>query len=112
MVSEMADNGSTQQVEDLTPELSTVEAAEMLRVSKDTVLRLKRAGLLEYRNAAPPTSARPIFRFTLASVKAIRNTYTTDIPPEQQRREERRRKVRVGRRNTDNQARHFVVDDD
>lgn len=59
-------------------EVGTAEAAEILGVSKDTVLKLKAAGLLEYRNMAPPGSSRPIYTFTLRSVMALRTSYERD----------------------------------
>ena len=80
-------------IDELPPEVSTVEAAEILAVSKNTVLRLKRAGLLEFRNAAPPESARPIYRFTLESVPKLRTTYTTDVPAVPSPRKQKRHRV-------------------
>ena len=74
----------------LVEEVTTKEAAEILGVSKDTVLRLKKAGHLEYRDAATPGSSRSTFRFPLTSVLKIRTSYTTDIPPGKFRREENR----------------------
>ncbi|OAI45576.1 hypothetical protein AYO44_12810 [Planctomycetaceae bacterium SCGC AG-212-F19] len=65
---------------DLPEEVSTQQASEILGCSKHTVLRYMEAGLLEWRNAAPPTSARPVFRFTLRSVLAIRLGYQTGTP--------------------------------
>jgi hypothetical protein len=72
-------------------EVGTAEAADILGVSKDTVLKLKAAGLLEYRNMAPPGSSRPIYAFTLRSVMALRTGYeretpTPSMPSEPQRR--------------------------
>lgn len=80
----------------LPAEVSTAEAARILGVSKDTVLKLKEAGLLEYRNLAPPTSVRAVFRFLLASVLELRNSYQTDFPtppilPQPQRRRVRQK---------------------
>jgi len=61
-------------------EVSTAEAARILGVSKDTVLKLKVKGLLEYRIASPPGSCRPIFRFLLQSVLHLRTRYEADEP--------------------------------
>ena len=61
-------------------EVGTAEAAEILGVSKVTVLKLKAAGLLEYRNMAPPDSSRPVFAFTVRSVMELRTNYETDEP--------------------------------
>jgi predicted transcriptional regulator len=86
-------------IDELPPELSTDEAAKILAVSKDTVLRLKRAGLLEFRNTAPPESARPVYRYTLASVAKLRTTYTRDVPalptPRKQNHHHARRKPKT-----------------
>lgn len=65
---------------DLPSEISTAQVAKVLGVSKDTVLKLKAEGLLEYRNTAPPSSSRPVFAFSLPSVLAVRTTYQTDEP--------------------------------
>lgn len=74
------DGWSRQNYEDVEPpkEVGTAEAADILGVSKDTVLKLKAAGLLEYRNTAPPESSRPVFAFTLRSVMELRTAYTRD----------------------------------
>jgi len=79
---------------ELPKEVSTQEAAEILGVSKDTVLRLKKAGQLEYRNAAPPGSARPVYRFTLRSVVELRTTYTRDVPDVPEPRRQRQNRIR------------------
>ncbi len=67
-------------VSDLPKEVSTEEAATILGLSKDTVLKLRAAGLLEFRNAAPPGSSRPVYRFLLDSVVRLRTSYETDEP--------------------------------
>jgi hypothetical protein len=79
---------------ELPKEVSTAEAAHILGVSKDTVLKLKEAGLLEYRNLAPPTSIRGVFRFLLASVLELRNSYQTDFPTPMSLPQPQRRRVR------------------
>lgn len=79
---------------ELQKEVSTAEAARILGVSKDTVLKLKEAGLLEYRNMAPPTSIRAVFRFLLASVLELRNSYQTDFPTAPIPSQPQRRRVR------------------
>lgn len=63
----------------------------ILGVSKDTVLKLRAAGLLEFRNAAPPGSSRPVYRYPLESVVRLRTGYETDdltpaVPRERPRR--------------------------
>ena len=80
--------------EELPKEVSTAEAARILGVSKDTVLKLKEAGLLEYRNLAPPTSIRGVFRFLLASVLELRNNYQTDFPTPPSQTQPQRRRIR------------------
>jgi len=64
----------------LPSELSTEEVAQVLGCSKDTVLKLKQDGTLEYRNVAPMTGSRPVYRFTLESVRALRTSYSRDVP--------------------------------
>jgi excisionase family DNA binding protein len=78
----------------ITKEVSTAEAAKILGVSKDTVLKLKEAGLLEYRNMAPPGSSRPVFAFTLPSVMELRTSYERDEPTPRLPKEASRRQVR------------------
>lgn len=78
----------------LPEEVSTAQAARILGVSKDTVLKLKAAGLLEYRNLAPPTSIRGVFRFLLASVLELRSNYQTDFPAPPSLPQPQRRRVR------------------
>jgi hypothetical protein len=63
---------------DLPKEVSTKQAAQILGCSKDTLLAYKDAGLLEFRNLAPPTSSRPTFRFKLKSVLALRTNYEVE----------------------------------
>lgn len=76
--------------EDLPEELTTDRAAKLLGISKDTLLKLKDAGLLEYRNAAPPTSSRPVFRFKKESVTQLRTTYQKDVPLPRQEKPQNR----------------------
>src|SRR5208282_5089923 len=78
-------------IPELPEEVSTSAAARLLRCSKDTVLKYREAGLLEYRDMAPPGSSRPVFAFSLRSVIELRTTYEKDqpmprLPVEQQRR--------------------------
>ena len=65
---------------DLPEELSTQEAARVLGCCKHTVLQFQEEGLLEWRNAAPPSSQRPLFRFTLRSVLELRLAYQRGSP--------------------------------
>ena len=92
--------------DDLPPEVSTEAAAEILGCSKDTVLRFKSAGVLEWRNAAPPTSSRPVFKFTLESVKELRTAYERDEPIPTRPREQKRHRVKTG-----GKLKHFRYDD-
>jgi hypothetical protein len=96
-----------QNEEDLPGEVSTAEAARILDVSKDTVLRLKQDGLLEWRNCAPPSSIRPVYAFTRDSVMKLRTSYQVDqpaarTPPEPPRRTAKRQR----------QYKHLRLDDD
>jgi hypothetical protein len=88
-----AQNSGQLSLDGLPPEVSTAEAAKILGVSKDTVLKLKDDGMLEYRNAASPNSSRPIFLFSLQSVLAVRTTYRTDSPAPHQKSESPRRQA-------------------
>lgn len=90
------DGWSRQNYEDAEPpkEVGTAEAADILGVSKDTVLKLKAAGLLEYRNTAPPGSSRPVFAFTLRSVMELRTSYERDEPLPRRPHEPPRRRVK------------------
>jgi hypothetical protein len=90
---------------DLPREVSTADAARILGVTKDTVLKYKDAGMLEYRNMAPPSSSRPVFAFSLASVLKLRTTYGTDEPPPFRRREPTRRAVKGQRK-----RKHIIVE--
>lgn len=79
---------------ELPKEVSTEEAAAILGVSKDTVLKLRAEGLLEYRNAAPPGSSRPVYRYPQESVVRLRTAYETDEPTPAMPREQPRRVAR------------------
>ena len=79
-------------------EVSTAKAAMILGVSKDTVLRLKDAGLLEYRRTGTPDSCRPVFAFTLRSVLKLRTSYEQDIPMPRRPKESPRRRVKGERK--------------
>jgi len=85
-------------VSDLPREVSTEEAATILGLSKDTVLKLRAAGLLEFRNAAPPGSSRPVYRFLLESVVRLRTSYETDEPTPGIPRQPTRRAVKGKRK--------------
>ena len=85
-------------VSDLPKEVSTEEAATILGLSKDTVLKLRAAGQLEFRNAAPPGSSRPVYRFLLESVVRLRTSYETDEPTPEMPRQPIRRAVKGKRK--------------
>lgn len=87
-------------------EVSTAEAAKILGISKDTVLKLKSAGLLEYRNTGSPDSCRPVFAFTLRSVIELRTSYDRDSPVPRQRPDPPRRRVKGERK-----YKHLNLDD-
>jgi len=73
-------------------EVGTAEAAEILGVSKDTVLAYREKGLLPSRNLAPPGSSRPIFMFPLADVMKLRTGYDFEGPDDTPRPETTRRR--------------------
>ena len=106
-VQEAMDFTATKDENGLPREVSTREAARVLGVSKDTVLKLKAAGLLEYRNTAPPDSSRAVYRFRLASVVEFRMTYQADVPFPALPSQPKRRYVR-GRQQ--NQFKHLRLD--
>lgn len=90
----------------LAAEVSTKQAAKLLGCSKDTVLKLKDAGLLDYRNAAPPDSSRPVYRFSLLSIREFRNSHDSRPPQPSSERQPNRRARRVRQ-----SLRHFRYDD-
>ena len=98
VVSNDTENSVSQDEEDLPDEVSTEEAAKLLGVSKDTVLKFKQAGSLSYRNAAPPQSSRPVFRFSKDSVLSLRTDYQTDALPVKRQHQQKKtsRKARTG----------------
>jgi hypothetical protein len=91
VATEPQDYAATVDGSGLPREVSTGEAASILGVSKDTVLKLKEAGLLEYRNTGCPDSSRPVFAFALRSVVELRTTYDRDVPLPRQRPDPPRR---------------------
>lgn len=93
--------------EELPKEVSTAEAARILGVSKDTVLKMKAAGLLEYRNTCSPDSCRPVYAFSLRSVLELRTTYQRDNPPFHRPEAAHRHQVKGRRR-----YRNFTLRDD
>lgn len=93
--------------EELPKEVSTAEAARILGVSKDTVLELKKAGLLEYRNTGSPDSCRPVYAFSLRSVLEVRTTYQRDVPPYHRPEAPHRHQVKGKRK-----YKHFTLSDD
>jgi hypothetical protein len=63
---------------ELPEEVGTRVAAQILDVSKETVLKYRESGVLPARNAAPPGSSRPIYRFPLEAVVKLRTEYETE----------------------------------
>ena len=74
--------------------------AEILGVSKDTVLIYREKGLLPYRDIAPPGSTKPIYMYPLDAVVKMRTAYQTDQPAPRQQKEQPRRHVKGERRYT------------
>ena len=71
-----------------------------------TVLKLREAGVLPYRNAAPPGSARPVFRFPLDAVLNLRSSYRTEEPAPRAPKDHPRRRVKGDRK-----YKHLRLDD-
>jgi hypothetical protein len=82
----------------LPKEVSTAEAARILGVSKDTVLKLRGTGLLEYRNTGCPESSRPVFAFSLRSIIELRTSYERDSPLPRRPQGSARRRIKVERK--------------
>ena len=59
------------------PEIPLAQAASILGVDRKTVVKYLNAGLLEWRDIAPPGSSRPAFRLKLESVTRMRTSYRT-----------------------------------
>jgi hypothetical protein len=82
---------------DLPREVSTQEAAAILGCCKHTVLQYREEGLLEWRNTAPRSSTRPVYRFTLRSVLELRLGYQRGDPrPPRPPAEKKRRRPNAG----------------
>jgi hypothetical protein len=64
----------------LPEEVTTQQAAAILGCCKHTVLQYLADGLLEWRDVAPPSSNRPVFRLTLRSVLELRLAYRRANP--------------------------------
>ena len=74
------DAGALLQRLGLPEEVTTQQAAAILGCCKHTVLQYLADGLLEWRDVAPPSSNRPVFRLTLRSVLELRLAYRRDNP--------------------------------
>lgn len=92
---------------DLPQEVTTAQAAEILGVSKDTVLVYRARGLLPARNIAPPGSTKPIYMFPRDAVVSIRTTYDTEQPAPSQPREPTRRRMKG-----ENKYKHLRLDEE
>lgn len=76
------------------PELSRREAAAYLGVSIETLLEFQRAGLLRYRNASPPGSGKPRYRYPVADLdRLMQQGYRRDQPPPRNVPARRRKQV-------------------
>ena len=60
---------------DTVPELSLLEAAEILELDRRTVKKLIEQAVLSARIASPPTSKRPRYRIPAEEVIYLRNSY-------------------------------------
>jgi hypothetical protein len=62
-------------------ELSRREAAQYLGVSLDTLVELHRSGCLLFRDASPPGSARPLYRYAVKDLEEfIQSGYRRESP--------------------------------
>ena len=82
----------------LPEEVTSQEAATILGCCKHTVLQYLEEGLLEWRNIAPPSSDRPVYRFTLRSVTELRLGYQrgSPRPPRPNKAAEKTRRSKPG----------------
>jgi hypothetical protein len=92
---------------DLPTELSLREAAQVLGCDPKTVLRYIDDGMLQWRNAAPASSSRPIYKICSQSAIRLRTSYRqtgtrSDTPRRQKRRSSR---------SVPNKLRHITLDD-
>jgi hypothetical protein len=63
------------------PELSRQEAARYIGVSVDTLKTYQELGLIRYRNASPPGSGSPRYRYPLADLnRLMEQGYRRDAP--------------------------------
>lgn len=62
-------------------ELSRREAARFLGISLDTLVELHRSGCLLFRDASPPGSARPLYRYAVKDLEEfIQSGYRRESP--------------------------------
>lgn len=62
-------------------ELSRRDAARYLGISVETLLEFQRGGLLRYRNASPPGSGKPRYRYPVEDLdRLMREGYRRDTP--------------------------------
>jgi hypothetical protein len=74
------------------PELSRRDAARYLGVSVETLKELQQAGLFRYRNASPPGSGKPRYRYPIEDLdRFMRQGYCRDrprpVPPRRRRKQ-------------------------
>jgi hypothetical protein len=63
------------------PELPRREAARYLGVSVETLTQLQKVGLVRYRNASPPGSGKPRYRYPVEDLdRLMRQGYRRDLP--------------------------------
>ena len=72
---------SVQQQRVVPPELSSREAAQYIGVDVDTLHDIRKRGLVLYRNASPPGSGKPRYRFPVADLdRFMQQSYRRDLP--------------------------------
>jgi hypothetical protein len=63
------------------PELSHREAAQYIGVSGDTLTKFRQRGFIGYRNASPPGSGKPLYRYLVADLdRFMREGYRRNLP--------------------------------
>jgi hypothetical protein len=76
-------------------ELPRREAARYIGVGVDTLERLQKLGLLRYRNASPPGSGKPRYRYPVADLdRLIQHGYRRDLPQGKQTPHQARKRTR------------------
>jgi hypothetical protein len=72
---------STAETQVKPPELPHPEAARYIGVGVDTLTKLRDSGLIRYRNASPPGSGKPRYRYMVADLdRFMQEGYRRNLP--------------------------------